>query len=143
MSAKKNKQKPSPESTTYEKYLWETICKSQDDFEKQLSFISAGSLGVSMIFIEKVVKNIATAHDKMYLIIGWVFLALTLFVNLLSHLLSASFNYYTLDEYKSGEADFPSKSRRRTNWMTAINWVTLAFLVIGIICIIIFSSINI
>jgi hypothetical protein len=127
----------------YQNAVAEVLCKSQDSFEKQLSFLSAGSLGISMLFIEKVVKDVGHAQNKSLLILGWIFLALTLFVNLLSHLVSALCSYRTLKECRDGVKDYRKRGRERTKVITFINWFTLGLLIMGITLIIIFSSINI
>lgn len=123
----------------YQKSLSDTVNKSQDDFEKQLSFISAGALGLSMLFIEKLVP-LQSATNKPLLIIGWVLLAITLFANLISHLLSAQYNYKTLVEYQENEE---TRHHDRTKWIIRINWGTIFTLITGILLILIFTSINI
>ena len=62
----------------------ENLDASQELFEKQLSFVSAGALGVSMFLIEKVVKNLSNAHHKWMIIICWALLGFTLILNLIS-----------------------------------------------------------
>lgn len=123
----------------YQKSLSDTLSKSQDDFEKQLSFISAGALGLSMLFIEKIVP-LKTACHKWLLITGWSLLAITLFSNLVSHFLSAQLNYKTLLECQNGTE---IKHAKRTKWITSINIGTIITLILGIFFILIFSSINI
>ncbi|WP_126244379.1 hypothetical protein [Chitinophaga rhizosphaerae] len=123
----------------YQKSLSDTLTKSQDDFEKQLSFISAGALGLSMLFIEKIVP-LSTACNKWLLKSGWILLAITLFSNLFSHFLSAQYNYKTLIEYQCGSE---TKHAKRTRWITLINVGTIITLILGILSILIFSSINI
>src|SRR5688500_4917696 len=83
----------------YKKALYDIMGKSQDDFEKQLSFISAGALGLSLIFTEKIVKDISKADLKCLLVAGWILLAVTLFINLISHLLATLNCRKTLQEY--------------------------------------------
>lgn len=123
----------------YQKDLLDTVNKSQDDFEKQLSFISAGALGLSMLFIEKIVP-LSTACHKWLLITGWILLAITLFSNLVSHFLSSQYSYKTLLEYQNGTE---TKHSKRTKWITVINIGTIITLILGILFILIFSSINI
>jgi len=123
----------------YQKNLSDTVSKSQDDFEKQLSFISAGALGLSMLFIEKIVP-LKTAGYKWLLISGWICLVLTLFGNLVSHFLSAQYNHKTLIEYQEGHE---TRHSERTKWITWLNIGTILMLVLGILSILIFLAINI
>lgn len=116
--------------------------KSQDDFEKQLSYISAGALGVSMFLIEKIVKDLSNAHCKWILIVSWSLLGFTLIGNLLSHYFCINFNYKTIEEIDSERYD-RVKAEKRNSYVKFINTSTVFALVIGIIFLIIFTSINI
>lgn len=55
--------------------------KSQETFEKQLSFLSAGALGFSMFFVEKIISEFALSSCKILIIISWFSLGITLVVN--------------------------------------------------------------
>lgn len=118
-----------------------TLNKSQDDFEKQLVYISGGALAVSMFLMEKVVKDLAKAECKWLLIACWATLGFTLIVNLLSHFLCVQFNYKTIEEIDADTYNF-SKARTRNRIVKIINAATLVTLISGIILLIIFTSIN-
>lgn len=127
------------------------IEKSGDDFERNLTYISAGSLGLSLTFIEKIVK-IEDSNYRLCLILGWIFLALTLFVNLISHLISRNLGEKSnedLDKIIVGSEDYESKMdminkiKRRNKLINWINYATMALLIVGISLIIIFISLNV
>lgn len=128
------------------------IEKSGDDFEKNLTYISAGALGLSLTFIEKIIK-IEDSNYRLYLIGGWIFLALTLFVNLISHLNSRSSGEKSNEEFSEisvSDKDYKSKMdilinkiKRRNKLINWINYATLLFLILGISLIIIFISLNV
>ncbi len=120
----------------------ETLQKSQDDFEKQLSFISAGTLGLSMFLIDKVVKDITIAHYKWSLIVSWSLLGLTLIINLFSHFLAIRFNYMNIEEIDCSQYD-DLKSIKRNTIIKFINICTLSTLILGIVFLILFMSLNI
>ena len=120
----------------------EILKQSQDDFEKQLSFISAGTLGVSMFFIEKVVKDLTNANCKWILIVSWSLLGFTLIINLLSHYLAINFNYKNIEEIDADNYNYLNSSRRN-KIIKSVNIATLITLISGIICLIVFTSINI
>ena len=125
----------------FENRAFETLNKSQDDFEKQISFIGAGSLGLSFLFIEKIVK-LDTSCSKWLLISGWCFLASTLFLNLISHHLSARYNFKAIEKSQNN-CDHFSYQKKTNKIINCVNFVTLILLILGISFILIFSSINI
>jgi len=61
---------------------------SQNDYEKNIIYITAGTLVLSMTFIEKI-SPLATALSIWMIVTSWSFLALSLAVNLFSHWYSA------------------------------------------------------
>lgn len=54
----------------YRNELKELISKGNEAFEKQLNYISAGALGLSILFIEHVVKDLSTTKCNVILIIS-------------------------------------------------------------------------
>lgn len=138
----------SSETTNYkqalEKYkveLIEVASKSQDSFEKQLSFISSGAIGLSIVFLEKLVKSEAIAKDKWIIEIGWLMLSATLLINLISHLVTTGYNFKTIREIDLKKFDYKKVESRRKR-MSGINILTSIMLFLGITLIIIFVSIN-
>ena len=125
----------------YKIELLKTHEKSQESFEKQLSYISAGALGLSMVFIEKVVKNVNQACYKWVLILSWIFLGLTLVVNLISHLLAAKYAYRTMDDIEHGLYDY-DKAAKRNKFIILLNAFSVISLLIGILSLILFVTIN-
>jgi hypothetical protein len=65
--------------------------KSEDDYEKNIVYISAGTLVLSLTFIEKIV-NLKDSSVIWVLISSWCFLAVTLLFNLVSHQLSSFYH---------------------------------------------------
>lgn len=120
----------------------ENLQKSQDDFEKQLSFISAGALGVSMFLIEKIIKDLTLSHFKWMIITSWSFLGFTLIINLVSHFMVIKFNYKNIEEIDTNKYD-QQKAVKRNGIIKRINLFTLTTLILGIIFLILFISINI
>lgn len=125
----------------YKAELLKVLEKSQESFEKQLSYISAGGLGLSMIFIEKVVKNVSHSECKWLLASSWIFLGITLIGNLISHLISARSTYRTLDDIQQNQFDY-FQVRERTNFINRFNTVSVITLLVGILLLILFVTIN-
>jgi hypothetical protein len=126
----------------YKKCLGDLVNKSSDDFEKQLSFISAGALALSITFMDKLVSDLDTASYKSLLIIGWIVLGMTLILNLISHLYSAQLHNRTLKEIEENNLNYFKNSIARNTKISIFNWITVIFLIFGIALIIIFSSVN-
>lgn len=116
--------------------------KSQEAFEKQLSFLSAGTLGFSMLFVEKVVDDFNSSNCKLLIICSWLTLGLTLVINLISHHLSAQNNYKTLSEIDNEKYD-PDIIHNRIKWINRINWTTILSLLLGVLLFIIYILLNI
>ena len=118
------------------------IQKSHDSFERQINYISAGALGISMLFVEKVVKDITQTKCSCLLIISWSFFALTLVSNLLSHIYTSNIHDKTLAEIYSENYDNTKATSRNKN-IKIWNIVSICLLFLGVIFQIIFISINI
>ena len=130
------------EIKNYSKELRTLIDKSQESFEKQLNYISAGALGLSMVIIEKIVKDLSQTCNNWILIMSWSFLGLTLFSNLVSHIYTSRIHAKTINEIEADKYDYQKATRRNkriTNW----NLTSVLFLLLGILFQIIFISINI
>jgi hypothetical protein len=117
--------------------------KSEDDFEKKITYISAGSLAISLTFIEKIVP-LKESIEIWLLISSWTLLALTLLLNLLSHLYSSHIMDKSLDDdekndYKKSLINWKRRRMKITIW----NLINVTGLIFGIALFIIFVSINV
>lgn len=115
--------------------------KGQDSFEKQLSFISAGALTLSVGFIKDIVKNFDHSSYKGLLGWGWGALVITLLVNLISHLIASSNANKAIKEINESDYE-PDRIESRNKKIVYINRVSVFILVIGIGLIISFIIIN-
>ena len=125
----------------YKTQLQSVYEKSQDAFEKQLSYLSGGSLGLSILFIEKVVTNIRLCNWKLALASSWVLLACTLLVNLISHFVSKRNVYKTIEEINSNTFDADVVTGRN-NQVDKLNISTIISFSLGILLLIIFVCKN-
>ncbi|MBS1771964.1 MAG: hypothetical protein JST82_03830 [Bacteroidetes bacterium] len=116
--------------------------KSNDNFEKQLSYISAGSLGGSMVIIEKIFKDINSTEYKGLLIFGWVLLGGTLLLNMFSHLYASRLHNKTIKEINDNHYNF-NNAVNRNKKISNFNGVTLTALLIGIAFLLFYTSYNI
>lgn len=126
----------------YQTKVEATKNQNHSDFEKQLIYISSGALGLSMFFIEKVVKDLNNSKCKWVLIASWICLGLTLVINLISHYCSIKFNEETLKEINDKKTD-NKKIENRNRILNVFNLITLIFLIFGIVFLIAYLTVNI
>lgn len=126
----------------YAKELKTTIEKSHDAFEKQLNYISAGSLGLSIAIIEKVVKDLNLTVHNWILISSWSCFVLTLTSNLMSHLYASKVHTKTVNEiYNKNYSN--SKRLKRDSIIGSWNFCSVTLLLLGLFFQLIFIAINI
>lgn len=121
----------------------EAINDSQNHFEKNLVYLSAGSLALSIGFVEKFAQQKA-AYCNWLIIISWFFLAATLLLNLASHLISVENSSKAREE---SDKDLPDDElytniTKRNNTMRKINWTTFFLFALGVATSVIYCSIN-
>lgn len=125
------------------KELKDLFQKSQDNFEKQLTYISAGALGLSVGFIKDIVTPIKNSGYKWMLLTGWALLIFTLLLNLFSNLLAGDYAKIGAKETEDIEKTYdPAKIDRRSKRVETINWITLATLAFGIVLIVLYITLN-
>ena len=127
----------------YRKSLLEQKSKSDDDFEKYITLISSGALGLSLTFLDKI-----TPLDKaVYIWIvatGWILLTLTLLLNLYSHFLSSKYTTKSIDEIDD-EVDYDTlreNLEKRNKNINKFNGWSIFFLFLGIFCVLIYVILN-
>lgn len=128
----------------FRKSVFENKIKSEDDYEKYITLISSGALGLTITFIEKIVP-LNNATQKWILIVGWILLTVTLFVSLLSHFYSRRYSEITIEDIDNN-LDYDTigdNISRRNKYLEWFNFSTISTLFLGIILIVIFISINI
>ncbi|MEH6659683.1 hypothetical protein [Leeuwenhoekiella marinoflava] len=127
----------------YRLSILEQKSKSDDDFEKYITFIASGALGLTITFIEKI-SPLETAVVIWVIALGWFLLALTLFLNLLSHFLSSKYNEQTVEEIDE-EIEYNRLIERidcRNMIISRLNLASIILLGLGIVSILIFTTIN-
>jgi len=117
--------------------------KSDDDFEKNLVLITSGTLVLSMSFIEKIVP-LTNATWLWTLICSWIALVTSLLLNLISHRLASRHSLkYIYDQAKGKPPEEINNSIKADNEkMNRINDWTVGLMILGIIFLIVYCSIN-
>jgi len=127
----------------YRLSVLEQKSKSDDDFEKYITFIASGALGLTLTFIDKI-SPLKESIAIWVIVFGWVLLALTLFINLLSHFLSSRYNEKTVQDIDD-EIEYDELINRideRNKIISRLNLASIILLGTGIISILIFTTIN-
>ena len=119
------------------------ISKSEEEFEKKLTYIGAGALLLSLTFIDKII-SLESSYYIGFLISGWATLTLSLLSNLMSHLLAKIQFRKVQSELRKG---IPyeirlKKYKKRILFTESVNWLSVISLVVGICLIIMFASAN-
>lgn len=125
----------------YANELRKLIDKSHESFEKQLNYISSGTLAISMIIVEKLVQNLKTSSCKWMLIFSWGLLGGTLISNLLSHIYTSRLHSKTLGEISNNNYNYDLANKRNKN-INIWNFCSIVLLLSGIIFQIIYISKN-
>ena len=139
MELESEEEKLELEKRRYIDTLIEIKNKSDDDYEKNVTFISSGTLLLSITFIEKII-SINKSNSIWTLILSWIFLCLTLVINLFSHQLSSWYHEKSIEEY---DYDITNEIvRKRNKEIRYINWGTTFLLILGMIFLIILRLLN-
>lgn len=121
----------------------ELITKSEDEFEKKITYIAAGALLLSLTFIEKVIQ-IESSTGKLFLVLSWIFLICTLITNLVSHLV-VKIHLRKVQQEITDKLDYETRvknHRKRIFISESFNWTSVSLLIAGIAMIIVFASHN-
>ncbi|HEV7333143.1 MAG TPA: hypothetical protein VGN63_19060 [Flavisolibacter sp.] len=132
----------SAELSAYRTHLRELVNKSQESFEKQLSYISAGSLSISIGFIKNVVGDLKQASNEGFLILAWGLMGVTLLINLMSHIFTSNCHNKTIGEIDDECYDYTQALCRHNN-IKKLNYISVATLILGITFLLVFISLNI
>jgi len=114
--------------------------KSQDDYDKTIVSLSGGALGITLLFIENVVRD-ATPVSAWALITAWSLWALSLTAVVVSYFFSRLALRKTIEQcdkndYSNGVGGWATTATHVANGLSG------AFFVVGVVFIIIFCSNN-
>lgn len=126
----------------YKKNLTTVFFKSQDEFEKRLSFLSAAGFGASVFLVENVVGKLAESSHFCLLVISWFFLGCTLLLNLVSHVISAKKTWATLNDIQTNKYN-SDVALKRHQLVEYLNFTCIGLLCLGLIFLILFFTFNI
>jgi short subunit fatty acids transporter len=139
--AKKNKR--NKEWEEYRKSLLLEKSKSDDDFEKYITLISSGGLGITIAYMNQIVP-LKEAIVVWVLLLGWVLLTVTLFLNLYSHYKASKDKEDTIKDIDEDE-DYDCLLKnidKRNKVINRLNFSSIICLGLGLLSIILFTIIN-
>lgn len=127
----------------YRNSVIENKSKSQDDFEKYINILASGALILSLTFFEKIVP-LEKAIYKPFVITGMLLMVLTLLSNLYSHYKSITDSDSTIKEIDEEKHEMIfTNIEKRNKVINGLNKVSIWSLIIGILSLITFVTINI
>jgi len=127
----------------YRNSVIENKTKSQDDFEKYINLMASGGLVLSLTFLEKIV-SLDKAICKAFVISGMYLMVVTLLSNLYSHYKSMLDSDATIKDIDDKNYDKIFKNiEKRNRVINFLNKISIWSLIIGILCLITFVTINI
>ena len=137
------KERERKEWIEYRNSVSENKSKSQDDFEKYINLLASGGLILSLTFFEKIVP-LDKAIFKSFVIIGMFLMIVTLLSNLYSHyksMIDSDCTIKEIDDEKYKEIFKNIDIRNKT--INCLNRVSIWSLIVGIVSLITFVTINI
>jgi len=123
--------------------FYASIDQSETDFEKKITYISAGALAISVTFIDKIV-DLSSAQYFWILTFAWLLLAITLSLNLISILTSRTMTRKSLKEFDKNILDSSLRDNiaGRNKLISNLDLISLLTLLAGIFLIVLFCSLN-
>ena len=120
--------------------------KSQDDFEKYLNLWSSGGIVISLMIISKLIEENIDVTCKILFATGLIGFLTTILFNLLSHNKSIKDSDFILENVSNYnellDESFNEKLEKRNKFVTALNDISIASFIIGILSILTFVIIN-
>ena len=98
--------------------------KSEEDFEKNLTYITAGVLTLSLTFLDKIVPIKESSYIYL-IIVSWSILTLTLLSDLVSHQYASYIMDKMIEDIDNNDEDLQSNWKRRTNKIRCWNVINI------------------
>lgn len=138
----KNKQEVYQVYLEERKQLISAERETAQQFDKAILTLAAGALALSITFINQIAPQ-PKPNSIYWLIIAWSFFCLSLLSTLISFLTSqvaCRKQRDILDDKVSGKEN--NKNNKAASWTNRLNYFSIAFFILGVISLIVFSAIN-
>jgi hypothetical protein len=118
--------------------FYKALSYSTAEFDKSIVFIASGALGISMAFVDKLVK-LENASNKWLLVYAWYAFGITIFISLVSHFFSSMAIRWSIVNCPTEEctdAEDEAYRKKENHWnqlIRGLNILMIITLFIGII----------
>ena len=127
---------PTATIDTWREHLVQAHQTASRDYDRTMTTLASGALGVSFIFIHDVAPH---PQHVGVVVAAWCCFATTLLVVLASFLFSMMALNAAIDEADGRKPDRGCLSLVTTG----LNWVAMVVLIGGVVCLVIFASLNV
>lgn len=125
----------------YRNYLIESKQSSQNLLDKYLISLSSGSLGLSIIFVNNIVKD-DPIYCKSLLIISWFLFSITILIVLISFLSSIHSFSKAISQTDSNKIYNEVPGGLWNTLTKTLNIISISFFLLGLILLLTFVSLN-
>lgn len=135
------------EKERYIEELYRDIDRSNDQYDKNALYLGAGALGLSITFIDRMIGDLPDAICKGWLLTAWILLIVSILSGFVSHFVSLEGKLKMLHRLST-----PAKERKKGPkstfeywdwWVSFLNILTGATLIIGISVLVLFVYYNV
>jgi hypothetical protein len=113
--------------------------KTYETYEKQLITISSGAIAISLTFFDNLLKSYISIN---LLVWAWVFLGLTIVMNMCFALYTGEMHAKTVREIKKGIINTEVWAKRNSRGIRLLNYVSMVTMVLGLVLLFSFVTIN-
>lgn len=124
------------------KQLIDAERETAQQFDKAILTLAAGALALSITFIKQIAPH-PKSQSIYFLIVAWILFSFSILSTLISFLVSQA---ACRRQREILDQDISEKERKIKNnaadWTNRLNYLSIAFFILGIVFLIIFSAIN-
>lgn len=125
----------------YRNYLMESKIYSQNTLDKYLISLSSGALGISIIFVENIIKS-KPIYFKCLLTISWILFSITILLVLISFFSSIRSFSKAIKQTDSNDIHKEEPGGYWNKFTKYLNIINLILFTIGLITLLLFVSLN-
>ena len=124
------------------KQLIDAERNTAQQFDKAILTLASGALGLSITFIKQIAPH-PKSQSIYFLIVAWVLFSFSILSTLISFLISQA---ACRRQREILDQDISEKEHKINNnaadWTNRLNYLSIAFFILGIVFLIIFSAVN-
>lgn len=121
----------------------QTLKYSVEQFDKSITFIASGALGISFAFITDVIPDLKTASGIWLIMISWYLFTAVIFVSLICHYRSMVSHKWAVENTHLDDNSFNKELTARNKVIRWLNQSMIGGLFLAMLFLIIFINTNI